>query len=320
MDIRFWGARRAWQPEQGFAPVSGTYVGQSGTYRLELRVDLDEGAQGPYRRLNLVSGDLFRDVGTGEWEHRYSFVLDHPSVTWRLPVAKEVAIEGAMCYSQGPDLASSAKSAAAQPLLKVSIPLSVVGELPPPATVLIVQWGSAENLFVCDKVSACLRTIELEIDRIAGTELPRPLQTRSLAQWPDDLPALELDIAQAYRRAGIDMRILSDGQLFAATECGADLVWDDDELHHAMEHHFPSGGMCPNGKSTSSSPPTTSSILPSRSPASCTTTNIVTLATGSRVKALRSFTRLWSRRGTTWRRSNLTGTICAPASTSWGTP
>ena len=41
-------------------PVSGTYLGQTGTSRLILRVDLTEDSQRLYPPLDLVSGDFFR--------------------------------------------------------------------------------------------------------------------------------------------------------------------------------------------------------------------------------------------------------------------
>jgi hypothetical protein len=209
-------------------------VGQHGGHRLELRVDLDEGSQGTYRPLNLVSGDLFRDVGGGELEHRYSFLLDHPTVAWPASAAQgAVVIDGALSILQ-----NGAGGSGMKPLLKATIPLVKADAAAQPAMVQIVQWGSAKTSFECNKVSDYLRTIDLEIDRVSSTELPRAVETHSLAQRPQDLPALALDVSQSYRRAGIDMRLISDSQVFSSVAAGADLVWDDDELHHAMEHHF----------------------------------------------------------------------------------
>lgn len=220
---------------RGHQPINGTYVGRRGPYRLELRVDLSEGLQGPYQPLTLVSGDLFREVGGGEWDHRYSFLVEHPTATWG---PEEVTIRGDMAYYQNLELSATAGSFASRPVLKVTIPLCQAGETPLPATVHLIHWGQNKVTFLCDKASAFFRTIELEIDRITGTEPPRPFHTHAVADRPADVPPLELDISRAYERAGIEIRITSDSEVFSPVEAGADLKWDEDELHHAMEHHF----------------------------------------------------------------------------------
>jgi hypothetical protein len=217
-------------------PISGTYVGERGMYRLELRLDLaEQSLQGLHQPLNLVSGDVYRDIGDGEWEYRSSFIVEHPYVTWG---AQEVAITGTMAYYRNLEVASSGYGAASTPVLRVTIPVQTIHEPPAPATVQIIRWGNFRSTFLCDKTSAFLRTIDLEIDRITGTELPRPFDTQTVSVRPADLPSLELDIQRAYQRAGVDMRILSDEQVFAPADAGTDLKWDEDELHNAMVHNF----------------------------------------------------------------------------------
>ena len=76
-------------PGMGYQPVSGTYTGQNGSNRRELRVDLDERSQRQYQPLSIVSGDFFQDVGGGEWDYRHSFVVEHPHIRWD---AEQVAI------------------------------------------------------------------------------------------------------------------------------------------------------------------------------------------------------------------------------------
>jgi hypothetical protein len=217
-------------------PISGTYVGQRGAYRLELRLDLREpSSQSLYQPLNLASGDLFRDVGGGEWEYRSSFLVGHPYVKWG---TDEVAVTGSMVYYRKLQLAPSASDAVTTEILRVTIPVQNIHEPPAAATVQITHWGTYKTIFLCDRVSAFLRTIDLEIDRIAGTELPRPFNTHTVATRPADLPAWDLDISRAYQDAGVDMRIVADQDVFAPTEAGTDLKWDEAELHNAMEHHF----------------------------------------------------------------------------------
>jgi hypothetical protein len=221
---------------QVFRPVSGTYIGEQNGRRLELRVDLPQpGAPGLYPPLNLVSGDFFRDVGGGEWDYRYSFIVERPYVNWK---PEEVVIIGVMTYYRNLEMAPSARDTLTRHELKMTIPLSAIDEQPLPATVHIIRWGNYKTTFLCDKTSPFLRTIDLEIDRITGTELPRAFNIDVLPVRPPDLPPFELDVARAYRRAGIDMRVISDDEMFEPAESGADLKWDEDELHNAMEHHF----------------------------------------------------------------------------------
>lgn len=226
-------------PACGRRSVSGTYAGQRGAYRLELRVDLRENANATHQPLNLVSGDFFYDIGhdvdSDEWDYRYSFIVEHPYAQWG---TEQVVIVGDMTYYRNMELVPDQHVSATRQTLRVTIPLSNTQESPLPATVHVVFWGIQRMTFLCEKVSSFFRTIDLEIDRIVGTELPRPFHTHTMAERPFDLPALHLDIASAYQRAGIDMHVISDGEVFAPVEAGDDLVWDEDELHNAMQHHF----------------------------------------------------------------------------------
>ncbi len=216
--------------------VSGAYVGERSGQRLDLRVDLQEpGLEGLYRPLNLVSGDFFRDVGDGEWEYRSSFAVEHPHVRWE---AEQVVVAGTMTTYHNLELAAASGELITRRILHVTIPLRTAHESPEPALVQIIHWGNYRTTFLCDRTSPFQRTIELEIDRIAGTTLPQPFNTLSVSNRPADLPALDLDVTRAYQRAGIDVRLLSDEEVFEATHAGADLKWDEDELHNAMTHHF----------------------------------------------------------------------------------
>jgi hypothetical protein len=217
-------------------PISGSYTGQRGSYRLELRLDLREpNPTGLYRPLDLISGDFFRDVGGGEWDYRNSFIVEHPYVAWG---AEEVSITGTMAYYRNLELRAGGDQGLSRQVLRVTIPVLTIHEPPASATVEILHWGTYRTTFLCDKTSSFLRTIDLEIDRITGTELPVRYNTHGNPLRPPDLPAFELDINRSYQRAGLDMRVISDSDVFGAAEAGTDLKWDEDELHHAMEDHF----------------------------------------------------------------------------------
>jgi len=220
---------------QARQPISGTYVGQHGSRRLELRIDLREpDPPGPYVPLNLISGDLFQEVGN-EWEYRSSFLVEHPYVHWG---TDRVIITGTMSSFRPLEPAPAGHETASRQVLRITIPVSPPQEPPAPAMVEILHWGTYRSTFLCDRVSAFFRTIELEIDRITGTELPRPFNTQAVATRPADLPAFDLDIVRAYQRAGVDLHLLSDEEVFAPAEAGSDLTWTEDELHNAMQHHF----------------------------------------------------------------------------------
>lgn len=216
--------------------LSGTYVGQQGSLGMELRLDVQEpGASGLYQPLNLVSGDFFRVAEDGTWEYRGSFLVEHPYVKYG---TEQAVILGTMASYSGLTLSPALVEPFSRQVLRVSVPLAAAPDSPVTATVQITHWGTYKTTFQCIKVSPFLRTIELEVDRIVGTELPRPFHTHSVATRPPDLPPLTLDIATAYQRAGVDVRITSTDDVFAPTEAGTDLKWDEEELHHAMEHHF----------------------------------------------------------------------------------
>lgn len=221
---------------QAAQPINGTYVGQCGAFRLELRVDLqDQNPQVLYQPLHLVSGDFFRNVGGGEWDYVYSFMIEHPYARWGV---EEAIIVGTMTYFRNLELARDTDDAFARHVLRATIPLSAGGQAPMSATVEIIRWGTNRSTFACDRASDFLRTIDLEIDRISGTKLPQSFHSHDVIDRPSDLLPLDLDILRAYQRAGIDMRLISDAEVFAPVEAGSDLKWDEDELHHAMEHHF----------------------------------------------------------------------------------
>jgi hypothetical protein len=223
-------------PDQARQPLSGTYTGSSGARKLKLRVDLQEtGADGPFRRLNLISGDFFQHVAGGEWDYHSSFLVEHPSLHWE---EGQAVIQGTMAYYRSGNPNAASDPLLVRPRLKAVIPLAGLHEAPCRATVEICRWGTYRETYLCDKTSSFLRTIDLEIDRIIGTELPRTCHTHSALPRPPDLDGLELDIPRAYQRAGIDMRVISDSQVLAPTEAGDDLLWDEDELHNAMVHHF----------------------------------------------------------------------------------
>ena len=216
-------------------PISGTYVGQRGSQRLELRLDLREPhASGLYPSLNLVSGDLFRDVGGG-WDYYRSFIIEHPEIAWK---EKQVSVQGAITYYGSGQLAAQTYNYATRQQLRVTIPLQPPNAPPPTANAQIIYWGFYQLTFLCDKTSDYLRAVDLEIDRIKGTELPQPFHTHTIASRPPNLPRLDLDIAASYRRAGIDMRIISENQVLDQAGAGPDLKWNEDELHNAMAHHF----------------------------------------------------------------------------------
>jgi hypothetical protein len=219
----------------GYEPVSGTYAGRNGTKRLELRVDLHQNVGMPYEPLNLISGDIFQGMGGAEWDYRYSFIVEHPYIRWG---AEQVFVIGTMNCWRDADSAMQSHDLHTRHILKATLPLSAPGESCAPATVQIVRWGTNRTTYLCERSSPYLRTLELEIDRITGTELPRTVQMHITSQPNQLLSEEQLDITQAYRRAGLDMRIISDDQVFPPTDAGSDLQWDEDELHHAMESHF----------------------------------------------------------------------------------
>ncbi|MCG5217712.1 hypothetical protein [Streptosporangium sp. KLBMP 9127] len=189
-------------------PAAGRFIGTTGDMRLDLRVDLEG-------ELPVVSGDLFV-VSSGGYSN--SFVLNGGQA-----VALPAAISGTATF---------AFRAARQ----VSV---AVDKLAPggTATATISETDGTSTVYTCSYVSRFLRTIDWEVDAIAGTKLAGQYATTADPR-PPGLAKRVITVQAVYAEAGIELRTSGTPNEVAVGAAGEDLMWSNAELHAAMLSNF----------------------------------------------------------------------------------
>ncbi|MEU6999249.1 hypothetical protein [Nonomuraea sp. NPDC046570] len=185
--------------------ISGLYRGQDGDSQVELRVDVDGN-----RPTGRVSGDLFT-TGGATTSFAGSFVVAAPTV---VPEGGRTTVEG-----QGVFTFTVADR-------RVSVTISDGSAV---ATV-------AGRHYPLVYASPYFRSVLLEQDSVAGT-VPFVSYDTGRLPGPAGSAPRTLGVAQAYAEAGIEIRAAEPGVVPAGAS-GADLAWDDAELHHAMTQQF----------------------------------------------------------------------------------
>ncbi|MFI7125380.1 hypothetical protein ACIBQ1_06770 [Nonomuraea sp. NPDC050153] len=188
--------------------ISGLYQGQDGDSRLALRVDID-GA----RPTGRVSGDLFTVAGATT-SYAGSFVVNAPTV-------QEAGIQGRGVFTFD------------TPVRDVSV--TIAGG----SGTAVVAGRTYQVTFS----SPFFRSVLLEQDSVIGTVPFVSYQTGTLP-GPSGSPARELSVRAAYAEAGIELTLAQPG-VIPVDGSGADLAWDDAELHHAMRQQFSGFGDVP---------------------------------------------------------------------------
>ncbi|MFF3442478.1 hypothetical protein [Streptosporangium sp. NPDC002721] len=192
-------------------PAAGRFSGTADGERIDLRVDLT----GP---LPVISGDTFTDPGD---KYLNSFVLEGSR-----PVTLPATITGTVRFANDTKLP------------KISV---VVDKLAPGGTATLTRSaadGSWPTTYTCAYVSRFLRTIDWEVDAIAGTK-PAPQYATTTDPRPPGLAKKLITVQSAYADAGIELR--TSGAVvneIAIDQVGADLKWSDAELHAAMVSNF----------------------------------------------------------------------------------
>ncbi|MEV0203218.1 hypothetical protein [Nonomuraea sp. NPDC050691] len=185
--------------------ISGLYQGQDGGSRLELRVDVDG-----TRPTGRISGDLFTVAGSTT-TYAGSFVVHSPTVRAEGDEAR-IAGRGAFTFD------TAAKD----------VTVTLTG-----------GSGTAEvagRVYPVTFASPHFRQVLLEVDSVVGT-VPFASYPTSALPTPAGCPPRELSVAAAYAEAGIGLTVAEPG-VIPADGSGADLAWDDAELHHAMTQQF----------------------------------------------------------------------------------
>ncbi|MEU4406170.1 hypothetical protein AB0F88_16740 [Streptosporangium sp. NPDC023963] len=189
-------------------PAAGRFSGTTGGTRVELRVDLEG-------ELPVVSGDFFTDG-----DYRNSFVLEGDE-----PLTLPATITGVAKFASG----------TSAPLISVR-----VDKLAPGAVATLTR--SAEDktnaiTYTCSYASRFLRTIDWEVDVMAGTT-PAGQYATTTHPRPPGLAKKIVTVQSAYADAGIEVRTSGAVNEVAVDETGPDLKWSDAELHAAMVSNF----------------------------------------------------------------------------------
>ncbi|MFI7443916.1 hypothetical protein [Nonomuraea indica] len=185
--------------------ISGLYQGQDGDTRLELRVDVD-GA----RPTGRVSGDLFSVAGATT-AYAGSFVVHAPAVLAEGGRTR-VTGRGVFTFDAG------------------------AGEV---SITLTAGSGTAKvagRAYRVAFVSPYFRQVLLEQDAVAGTAPFTAYHTGALPGPAGSAPR-ELGVASAFAEAGVGLTLAEPG-VIPVDGAGADLTWNDAELHHAMTQQF----------------------------------------------------------------------------------
>ncbi|MFZ3561313.1 hypothetical protein [Streptomyces sp. BH055] len=201
--------------QQPRLPAAGRFTGTSDTLRVDLRVDF-QGA------LPVVSGDLFIVSSTTGATTGYSnsFVLEGSQATPVLPAV----------------VSGTAKFAYATSTPRVSLSVDKLAPGGSATLTLSNTDGTTTRSFACTYTSRFLRTIDWEVDTMAGT-VPFGQYATTDNPRPPGLAKRILTVPAAYADANIELRTLATNQV-PVSDAGTDLLWSDAELHAAMLSHF----------------------------------------------------------------------------------
>jgi len=202
-----------------FRTVSGRYVGTSGAFRVELRVDIDRA-----HSMHRVSGDFFT-VSGATVTYFGSFVVNAPVIT-STPAAITAKGLGAFTFSAG------------APVVQVTIPHRFVLQPAAPATLhFLTTGGGSGATYVCAFASAYFRTVRIETDRVSDVVTP-VFSSYNTGSLPSGGAARTLSVVSAYAEAGIEMVPTLGSDVINISEAGANHTWSDAELHASMVKHF----------------------------------------------------------------------------------
>lgn len=200
-------------------PVSGRYLGTSGSFRLELRVDVDRS-----RPTHRVSGDLFQISG-GTTTYTGSFIVHAPTIS---VTATQITIKG---------LGNFTFSAGA-PVVKVVIARRAIFQPQAPAMLqFFTTSGAPGAVYNTVFQSIHFRTVRFETDRVSDVTTP-VFTSYNTGTQPSGGPARNLSVAGAYAEAGIELVASGNNNVINIGAAGANAKWNNAELHASMQAHF----------------------------------------------------------------------------------
>ncbi len=204
--------------------IAGEYNGTRQDAALTLRVDV--GLEGS---LDIISGDLFFETGSGQFEFHHSF----QTTTLLLEEQSDAQIVRGPVKVHRDDIFDIAR-------LDLEIPDQ--GELLATYTFYVVTPFGRQVVtsltFPLTKTSNFFRRVELEVDQVQGIPLPVSFRTDTHPDTPTTVPPQTMTFESVFRQAGVDLVVTLDGQDVEVNEAGPDSLWTDEELHAAMVNNF----------------------------------------------------------------------------------
>ena len=219
-------AARAGQPvaAQPTRLISGRYRGQSGAWRIELRIDVDG-----VRPLKQVSGDFFQRSGRTVTLFG-SFRADPVTVAvsrTRVTITGVARLTYASAFNR----------------IRITLPRRTGSEAPGRADIAWLNAGGATGArYLCDWESRFFRTVDLEEDSESGVT---PFGAYDTGALPSGGPARTLSVTSAFAEAGIEMRPTGQGNVIPVAPGG---TWSNAELHAAMQAQFSQWATLPQWK------------------------------------------------------------------------
>jgi hypothetical protein len=198
-------------------PVSGRYLGRSGSSQVELRIDVD----GP-RSMSRVSADYFH-VEDGAADYAGSMCVDAPVLQ---PAPSLLTITGT-CRSTWDTDATD---------VSITIPRVALDARPAPVTLChLTSDQRVRARYECEFTSRAFRKVLIEEDVEQGVT---PFESYDTGSLGAGCPPRTLTHLGAFEDAGIELFRTRERGVLAEAEVAANPSWSDAELHAAMEQNF----------------------------------------------------------------------------------
>jgi hypothetical protein len=199
--------------------VYGRYRAQSGSFELELRVDVD--GVNPLQR---VSGDYYQVLGQTK-TYFGSFIVDSISKTITNGI---ITITG------------TANTTWLTSFKKIKLAIKQTTIFQPLAPALLQWYHSATNapgaMYVCTHFNRAFRTVMLEQDSTFGVV---PFSSYNTGILPSGGPPRALSINSSYQEAGVEMINAGVSNVVPLVNITAPAdKWSNAELHAAMVNNF----------------------------------------------------------------------------------
>jgi hypothetical protein len=199
------------------ARLSGTYQGSNSSIRMDLRIDLH--GKSSTRR---ISGDYIEVSGSTE-HYKGSFVVDQPEI--QAPGADSILITGTGRFT----------FPASTPQVRLTIPRVAPQEPLPPVLLDIASLdGTSRASYECSFESPFFRIVKIKQSVEDG------VTPFDFFEVPIEGTTTSVSLHDAYAAAGIKLEPTGVIQPIQPGFQGFDGLWNDAELHEAMEQSFKS--------------------------------------------------------------------------------